>query len=796
MQFGAHLRALRRAAGLTQEELADRAGLTANGVSALERGARTRPYPHTVRSLADALGVASEERRRLMAAATRATDDDGLVAGAAVVPEQRTTAASTAGALPLAPTALVGRDHDVAAIRSLAARPGVRLITLVGTAGVGKSRLALEVIRETEGASFVALASLTDPSLVPSLIAATLGLPDASGLGASALVEALRDRRGILVLDNFEHLLAAAPFVADVLAGCPELTVVATSRAPLKIRGEREFLVAPLDLPSGSHDPDPTDVTASPAGHLFLDRARAVLPRFDVTADNARDVAAICRRLGGLPLALELAAAKVKLLAPRDLLARLDAALSVGWSRDLPRRQRTMRATLDWSYQLLTLDEQTLFRHLGLFAGPFRLDAAEALVGRTLDRDQVLGLMNGLVEQSLLTVTHSAGDGARYTLLEPVRQYAAALLAEQHETLVGGRALTAYYVAFIEQAAPEYWGPDQVRWLRRTEEEAANIRVAISGALSRDDGETAARMCWGMWPAWWISGRFGEGQRWVSRALRLSLSPFARSRALLVGAVACYVRSSFDDALEWWGQAGDCARAAGDAIGVAYAEAGRGLALLSLGRSSEAEQAFREGLRIACEQGEEGLATLTRTWLGTLLLASGDASGSVAVSEPAIATARRRGDRLVAYAGMFNLATGFLALGNKGRAEALFRESVSLSHESGDAANLAFALDGLAVIEGRRGNAYRSALLLGAAEAMRQASEGRVYHYYLADDALRERTRRQAEAALGEDDFTAAWSAGLRMDFSAAAAAAHPEWDREPVTAGSSPAQGGPSVSA
>ena len=772
MHFGAHLRALRRAAGLTQEELAARAGLTANGVSALERGARTRPYPHTVRSLADALGVASDDRHRLMAAATRATDGEEPVAGTAVVPDQRVPAPTSPVVLPVPPTALVGRQGEITDVVSLVSQPGVRLVTLTGTGGVGKSRLALEVARRSASTTYVALASLTDPALVPSAIAEALDLPDAAGSGAAALVDALREHGGVLVLDNFEHLLAAADVVADLLTGCPKLTVLVTSRAALRIRGEREFAVTPLELPSARHDRDPAEVTGSPAGRLFLDRARSVLPGFEVTGDNAADVAAICRRLGGLPLALELAAAKVKLLAPRDLLTRLDTALSVGWTRDLPKRQRTMRATLDWSYRLLTPEEQTLFRHLALFAGRFRLEAAEALVGPMVGADRVLELVSGLVEQSLLTVSHVAGKGTRYSLLEPVRQYAADLLAEHGEAESAGHAFSAYYLAYTDEAAPRYWGPDQVEWLHRTEEESAHLRVAIAGALARDEGETAARMCWNLWPAWWMSGRFREGQRWVSEALQHPLPAFFRSRALWLKGVTRYVESDFTGAMEWWARAAVCAERSGDRICVAYGVVGRGLALLSLGRPDEAESAFREGLDIAVEQGQEWLGALTQIWLGTLLLGSGDARGSVAVFEGAIESARRRGDRLVAYAGLFNLATACLALGDEGRAEDLFRESVTMSHDNRDAANLAFALDGLAVVEGRRGNSRRSALLLGAAEAMRQQSEGRVYHYYLPDDALRERTRLRAEEALGGADFAAEWNAGTRLDLSAAVAAA------------------------
>ncbi|HKO28763.1 MAG TPA: helix-turn-helix domain-containing protein [Solirubrobacteraceae bacterium] len=781
MQFGAHLRALRRATGLTQEALAQRAGLTANGVSALERGERTRPYPHTVRSLADALGLAATEREEFMAAATRSANGREPVPEAIVTSDRESL--PPAAVLPVAPTALVGRRDELAAILSLLARPEVRLVTLTGTGGVGKSRLALEVAHRMDGAAFVALAPLADASLVPSVIAASLDLPDMAGAGGAVLAEALRDRAGLLVLDNFEHLLPGATVVADLLAGCPQLTLLVTSRAPLRLRGEHEFAVAPLALPSRTSDPDPTEVIESSAGELFLDRARSVLPRFDVTVDNAGHVAQICWRLGGLPLAIELAAAKVKLLVPGDLLTRLDTALSVGRSRDLPERHQTMRATLDWSYQLLSGEEQALLRHLAVFAGPFRLEAAEALAGPPIRPQEVLDLLDGLVEQSLVTVTHDGANGTRYSLLEPVRQYAADLLEEHGEAQSVGRAFSAYYLHYAEQAAPHYRGPDQVRWLRRAEEEVANLRAAIAGALSRGDGETAARMCWELWLAWWISGRFREGQRWVSEALKYPLSPYAHSRALLAGAVARYAQSDFANALEWWRRAADSARESDDQVGLAYGVSGTGLALLSLGQVDEAERAIREGLRIAVEQNEEWLTGLTRIWLGTLLLASGNARDSVAVFEGAIEGARKRGDRLVIYVGLFNLATACLALGDEDRAESLFRSSVSLSHETRDAANLAFALDGLAIVEGRRGNARRSALLLGAAEAMRQASEGRVYHYYLPDDALRERTRLEAEAALGSKDFTAAWNAGTGMDLDAAVAAADDDGAREGVTA-------------
>jgi tetratricopeptide (TPR) repeat protein len=279
-------------------------------------------------------------------------------------------------------------------------------------------------------------------------------------------------------------------------------------------------------------------------------------------------------------------------------------------------------------------------------------------------------------------------------------------------------------------------------------------------------------MSWELWLAWWISGRFREGHRWVTEAMEHSLSPWARTRASLVRAVMNYAQSYFTDALEWWTTAAELARDSGDLEGEAGGRAGIGLATMSLGDFARAQESLRAALAISEEIGYAWMASLTSIWLGTLLLVTGDAEGSVPVFERATAGARERGDRLVVYVGLFNLASAALALGDDVRAESLFRESVALSQETRDAANLAFALDGLAVVEGRRGDARRSALLLGAAQAMREAVEGRVYHYYLPDDALRERTRDAARAALGEEAFEEAWHAGLSLDLAGAASAA------------------------
>ncbi|MGH3146222.1 MAG: ATP-binding protein, partial [Rubrobacter sp.] len=347
-----------------------------------------------------------------------------------------------------------------------------------------------------DGVVFVALAPLGDPALVLPTVLKSLGLREAAGkTSREHLREYLREKRLLLVLDNFEHVLEAAPEVGGLVESCPGLTVLVTSRAPLRVRGEQEYPVGPLALPPSADSPAAEDVSGSSSGRLFAERAKEASPAFEITEENAALVAAICWRLDGLPLALELVAAKIRFLGPAALLSRLDRALEAGGARDLPERQRTMRGTLDWSYELLSEPEKGLLARLSVFAGGFPLEAVEAVVeGEKPGEADVLMLLGNLVEQSLVLAEPEA-EYVRYRMLEPIRQYAKEKLEE--DTAVSLRH-AQYFLDLAEEAEPRIKGQDQVEWLDRLEAENGNLRAAIGRSLEAGDAQTAARFGWAL----------------------------------------------------------------------------------------------------------------------------------------------------------------------------------------------------------------------------------------------------------------------------------------------------------
>lgn len=722
---GSMLLAYRRSAKLTQEALAERAGVSAHSISNLERGVPHGPRKDTIELLADALHLTVDQRAEFLAAAH----------------------AIQRGALPLAhtqpfpATSLIGREADVCAASDLLDRGQVRLLTFCGPPGVGKTRLALEVVRRKEsdfphGSVFVSLAPLTDPTLVEVAIAHALGVTEKGGAGLlrEQLVAALGGKRLLLLLDNFEHLLSQAPLVSELLAAAPGLRVIATSRAPLRLQGEQEYPVAPLALPDGSQlHLTPKDFASVPAVALFIARARAVRPAWSPSLVDLERVAAICRRLDGLPLAIELAAAHIRVFSPQALLAHLSQhqPLLDAAARDVPPRQRTLQDAIAWSYRLLRPDVQLLFRHLAVFAGSFSPEAVAATVGEqapaqvsslgasdaVLPRvedctsEMVGGVANvanvevvspsmlaglsTLVEHNLL---HSAGgpDGtSRFVLLATIREFAAGQLVAHGEAESAYICYTKHYVRLAAAAALQLVGPEQQRWLARLDDERDNLREALRWALEWREAEgveLAGRLVGGVWRFWLRRGLLSEGRSWVERTIALAEAVDPSLSAL----------SARTTSREYRGEQ----PAPGLDRVVSYAQLHYAAGVLTQYQYDfpqalahyEACRTLRQAV-----QDKWGLAAVLNG-LGEVAREQGQFARAVAYYQESLALKRELGDLPGTARTLSNLALAFAAYDESDTAMPLVEESLRLFRQVGDEGETARVLGNLGEVERRRGN--------------------------------------------------------------------------------------------
>lgn len=560
--FGAMLRRFRLVAGLTQAALAARAGVSERAINDLERDPRRAPRLETVTLLADALSLSSSDRAQLLVAARRETlapehppvaessltslapiSQNAVTARADVVPISPAAAAwSSSGKAPRPPGPFVGRAREVATVCARLREPDTRLLTLTGPGGIGKSRLALQVATMLEsayadGVRFVPLESITDPALVLPTIAAALDIPESAHHSSlERLALAIGARELLLVLDNFEQVAPAAMELERLLAVCAALTVLLTSRVALHLAREREYVVPPLSVPAPTDVWAPTDLLGYDAVALLIQCAQARAPDFVLTPANAHAVAAICARLEGVPLAIQLAAARIKLLPPVALQARLDQqlALLTGGPVDAPERQRTVRATLDWSYRLLSQPQQALFRRLAVFVGGWTLDAAEAIcAGGDVKREDILDQLCHLVDHSLVLVDEQ-GDGARYRLLETVRQYALEALRDTGEEAELRNQHLAWFLRQAEEADAQTWIVPNFATMRVLKPDIDNFRVALEWSKRDMSGQTTLRLISAYHSLWHAAGAISEGRR----ALRLALAHADPSARTSAGALA------------------------------------------------------------------------------------------------------------------------------------------------------------------------------------------------------------------------------------------------------------------
>ena len=701
--FGEVLRRYRVAAGLTQEALAERAALSPRGISDLERAARTRPYPATVRRLADALGLSEADRYALEAAATPSARFDVGIASCAV------------GSLPTPLSSFVGREREVAEVRHLLAAN--RLVTLLGPGGIGKTRLAIEaatgiVGNFADGIVFVALASVRDPGLVISAVARALGIQD---VGSRALVDRLRSRLRaadlLLLLDNFEHVLSAADAIGSLLADCSRLRVLVTSRAPLRLSGECEVPVQPLALPETHTLLPPEELGKYEAVWLFIERGSKVRPQLTLTGHHAAAVAEICARLDGLPLAIELAAARLRVLSPQGLLERLGHALPllVGGPRDMPARQQTLAATIGWSYDLLDPAEQRLFRRISVFVGGFTLDAAEAVCG---DADLGLAVLDGLeslLAKSLLGRHEEERATPRFRMLETIREYA---LEQAHAAAELGefrRRHAAYFLGVGEMAATKFSSFSAPEWLQRLETDHNNLRASLSWALEEHDPDTALRLSSAVWHFWYARGYLTEGARWLEDALRMAdgLAPerrqelgatglprhiAARARALTGAGVLAHYQGHYARAATLCGQSLALCRKVGDQPGIAAALKGLALVARSGGDFATARTMYEEARRIHEALGDQWGLSYTLRYLAIVLWMEADYAAARPVIDASLSLAREIGDRQ--GVGLSLTVTSYVAcsLGEHAAAEIAARNAFTQHESYGDRRGAAQAL--------------------------------------------------------------------------------------------------------
>jgi len=755
--FGDRVRVLRTATRLTQADLAERAGISERTVSDIERGLRQAVYSDTARRLADALGLQADERAAFEAM-SRARDN-----APATAPDHPD------GWSGIRRTPLIGREREVDAVCAAVTDNDVRLMTVTGPGGIGKTRVAAEACARIESVErgrvvFVSLAALRDPSLVLSTVARVLGLPDTGAGIANDLARYLAARRAVLVLDTFEQVLDAGPMVGTLLDRIPDLTVLATSRAPLRLRGERELPLGPLPVrPPGASG-------AYPAELLFQDRALAARPDLVLDVAAQEVVAEVCRRLGGVPLALELAAARVRHMSLMALRSQLDKPLRLltGGVRDLPARQQTIRATLDWSHDLLSPGERIVFRRLACFAGGWTLEASEAVCGEPGEAQaDVLGALGALVEHGLVLADAHAVT-ARWSLLDPIRDYATERLREAGENRTIARQHAEYYAKVAEQAEPYIRAGAQSQWQDLLRAESGNEREALRWTLASGEAELALRLGAGLWMFWRLEGAFGEGRSWLEGALALDGAEDSpqRARALWGAAWLAYQQADHDRTTALGQELEALSEASDQPLDRRNALTILGHVLTARGQTTEAVPLLEEALQISRTVASRWHIAASLLNLGTAVLHHGEVARAQQLLEQAVDAYGAVGDRHFAAHSLVELGYSSLVATDFDGAAARFAGAMGEFVALGERWGIVEALDGFAAVAAGRGQHERTGILSGAAEA---ASATIAARGLALDMAIARPLLAKARAALGELAWNTAVDRGRALSVERAA---------------------------
>ena len=674
--------------------------------------------------------------------------------------------------LPLQPTPLVGREREVAEVCERLRQEEVRLLTLTGPGGTGKTRLALQAAADVlehfeDGVFFVALSDVNDTALVPNTVAAALGLGESGEVPLEDLLKEYLSRRELLLLlDNFEQVLEAAPLVGELLSAAPRLKVIATSRIPLGIYGEHDYAVPPLSVPDTKRLPPIEVLSQYEAVRLFIDRAKAAKRGFEITAENAPAIAEICARLDGLPLAIELAAARVRMLPPKSLLTRLANRLKLltGGAKDLPARQRTLRGAIEWSHDLLDEGEKTLFARLSVFSGGRTLEAIEAVCDAEGDLPvDVFDGVSSLLEKSLIRQEEGPEDEPRFVMLETIHEYAREKLRESGEAGEIKRAHAEYFLSLAEEAEPELIGPEQIAWMDRLEAEHDNLRAALSFSHEGGEAEIGLRLAGALWRFWYVRGHSGEGRGWCEETLARDggSSPPMRAKALLGSGEMAWRQGDYELGEQSLEEGLAIYRESKDEKGEARSLRSLGTCVLDLHDLDRASELLSESARISRRSGDKPELADTLSTLGGLATYREDTVGARTIYEEAMGLARAAGniqalarttsnfgvtvmlegdyekaqalmeeaselsmalkDRYSQAVSRHNLGLLALLRGDADEAAVLFAQSVETFVDLLDRFGIALDLDALAAVAGERGDTLGAVRLWGAAEALRDA---------------------------------------------------------------------------